>query len=97
MSAPVVFALEGEEPPRYMFWCPGCETGHWFSVPPWTFDGDMVNPTVRASILVRGPAKGDGRNPVVRCHLFVTDGAIRFLTDCDHALAGQTVPMEPPP
>lgn len=28
-----------------------------------------------------------------RCHSFVTDGCIQFLTDCTHALAGQTVPL----
>lgn len=28
--------------------------------------------------------------PVV-CHSFVTDGRIQFLSDCTHALAGQTV------
>ncbi len=27
------------------------------------------------------------------CHSFVTDGAIQFLSDCTHALAGQTVPL----
>lgn len=27
------------------------------------------------------------------CHSFVTDGRIQFLTDCTHALAGQTVPI----
>jgi hypothetical protein len=28
-----------------------------------------------------------------RCHSFVTDGQIQFLSDCTHALAGQTVPL----
>ncbi len=28
-----------------------------------------------------------------RCHSFVRDGQIEFLTDCSHALAGKTVPM----
>lgn len=28
-----------------------------------------------------------------RCHSFVTDGQIQFLTDSTHALAGQTVPL----
>lgn len=28
-----------------------------------------------------------------RCHTFVTDGKIQFLSDCTHALAGQTVPL----
>ncbi|WP_367394509.1 DUF6527 family protein [Cupriavidus sp. Agwp_2] len=27
------------------------------------------------------------------CHTFVTDGQIQYLSDCTHALAGQTVPM----
>lgn len=27
------------------------------------------------------------------CHSFVTDGKIQFLSDCTHALAGQTVEM----
>jgi hypothetical protein len=28
------------------------------------------------------------------CHSFVRDGAIQFLNDCTHHLAGQTVPLE---
>ncbi len=28
-----------------------------------------------------------------RCHSFVRDGAIQFLDDCSHALAGQTVDL----
>ena len=27
------------------------------------------------------------------CHSFVTDGQVHFLSDCTHALAGQTVPL----
>lgn len=34
-----------------------------------------------------------GRDTV--CHSFVRDGRIEFLSDCTHALAGQTVPLEP--
>ena len=29
------------------------------------------------------------------CHSFVTNGAIQFLADCTHGLAGQTVPLPP--
>jgi len=29
------------------------------------------------------------------CHSFVTDGRIQFLSDCTHALAGQTVDLQP--
>lgn len=32
----------------------------------------------------------------MRCHTFVRDGRIEFLSDCLHALAGQTVPLEVP-
>ena len=28
-----------------------------------------------------------------RCHSFVRDGGIQFLTDCEHGLAGQTVDL----
>lgn len=28
-----------------------------------------------------------------RCHSHITDGAIQFLADCTHKLAGQTVPI----
>ena len=28
------------------------------------------------------------------CHLFITDGAIQYLGDCTHEMAGQTVDME---
>ena len=31
------------------------------------------------------------------CHSFVTDGRIQFLSDCTHALAGQTVELPPWP
>jgi hypothetical protein len=34
--------------------------------------------------------------PVV-CHTFVTDGRIQYLNDCTHALAGQTIDMQPFP
>lgn len=29
----------------------------------------------------------------IRCHSFVVDGRIQFLSDCTHALAGQTVDL----
>lgn len=33
-----------------------------------------------------------------RCHTFITDGKVQFLSDCTHALAGQTLDLpELPP
>ncbi len=52
----------------------------------WTWNGDRERPTVSPSILVTdsGPS---------RCHSFLRDGSLEFLSDCTHALAGQTVPL----
>lgn len=41
------------------------------------------------------PADADGFNGCMRCHSFVTEGRIRFLDDCTHALKGQTVDLPP--
>lgn len=76
---------------KYVFYCPGCKCGHSFDVrtdgkrPAWTFDGNMERPTFSPSLLY----------PDRRCHLFLRDGMIEFLSDCTHELAGRTVPMEP--
>jgi hypothetical protein len=79
----------------YRFVCPGCaqydEPGstliatHVFDST-WTYNGDGDRPTVSPSILLTGH---DGR----RCHSFVREGRIEFLSDCTHALAGQTVEL----
>lgn len=87
------------------FHCPGCNGGHAVSVrddgshPGWTWNGDIERPTFTPSILVHsGPPCGPdglalpGATDQV-CHSFVTDGRIQFLSDCTHALAGQTVDL----
>ena len=70
----------------YMFHCPGCGYCHLFETR-WTFNGDMEKPTFSPSMLVNGIA------PDPRCHLFVRDGKIQYLADCEHELAGKTVEM----
>jgi hypothetical protein len=85
--AKVMQATDG----KWLFRCPGCKCGHWFQVSPlgpptWTFNGDVERPTISPSILTW---QGD----LSRCHSFVTDGQIQFLSDCTHELAGQTVPL----
>lgn len=81
----------------WMIFCPACRHGHAFDSR-WTFNGDMEKPTFRASFLQyetppKGPFKGH-----FRCHSFVTDGRIEFLSDSTHAMAGQTVDLpEMPP
>lgn len=72
----------------------------------WGFNASLDAPTFTPSILVHevrvnadadpatvlAPFKpGDVFSP--RCHSFVSDGRIQFLSDCGHALAGQTVDL----
>lgn len=88
-----VMAEIENHPGMFLFMCPGCKSAHQIKTaegdkPRWTFNGDMVKPTIRASILVH---KHDGGQP--RCHSFVTDGNIQFLGDCTHDLNGQTVSL----
>lgn len=78
---------------------PGCEYGHSFRVrkaandsrprvPVWEWNGDYEKPTFTPSLLV------NSFDPKTRCHLYVRDGVIEFLTDCWHGLAGTKAPME---
>jgi hypothetical protein len=69
----------------HAFFCPGCKCGHGFNAQRWAFNGDLERPTLNPSLLLFG---------VRRCHSFVRDGMIEFLADCDHELAGKTVPLE---
>lgn len=93
---------------RLTWWCPGCDHAHMIqtgagSGPRWGWNGNAEKPTFTPSVLVRtGRAvdptfvKEAGDPPEV-CHSFVVDGQMQFLSDCDHALAGQTVPIPPWP
>lgn len=74
---------------RIVLWftCPGCERSHGIHVPQWKWNGSMDSPTFTPSLLC------NGHDPKSRCHSFITDGSIRFLSDSYHKLAGQTVPI----
>jgi len=69
------------------FYCPGCKCHHSYDIKRWKFNGDFEKPTFTPSLLIWAS------RPEVRCHLFVTDGKIRFLNDCFHEYAGKTVEM----
>jgi hypothetical protein len=87
-----------------MFYCQGCEQCHGVNNR-WTFNGDFEQPTFSPSILVRGTVRVtdeeakrimDGEKIEPKkfiCHSFVENGKIRFLNDCTHELAGQTVEL----
>ncbi|PHQ63169.1 MAG: ammonia monooxygenase [Sphingobium sp.] len=90
---------------RLAFRCPGCESQHICSVSgasPWGWNGCLDRPTLSPSVLITyngsdaGKDRGDGKKaPPAVCHSFVTDGRIQFLSDCTHALVGQTVDLPP--
>ena len=87
-------ALEGG---RIAFWCPGCDGVHQVAIgsgpgPRWGFNGNGDRPTLEPSVLVNAP--GPYHHPAFpTCHSFVIDGRIKFLGDCTHELAGQTVEL----
>lgn len=41
----------------------------------------------------RIPDWGDRGGKCIHCHSYIRDGQIQFLSDCNHALAGQTVDL----
>lgn len=96
--ADVVFNVKNQDGEReeglLLFWCPGCQRCHPFHVAPhpkakWTWNGDRVKPTFSPSLLCAAS------DPSRRCHSFVRNGQIQFLSDCAHELAGQTVDLIP--
>lgn len=85
-----------------MFKCPACGETHVVSVGPksywnirWQFNGDYNKPTINPSVLVTVDIPADVKiEPNIRrCHSFIRDGKIQFLSDCTHHLAGQTVEL----
>ncbi len=88
------------EESRATFFCPGCKLEHSVvvkqegAITPWGWNGSIEKPTFTPSILTWGGGIGGREDATGRCHSFVTDGNIQFLSDCTHSLAGQTVPLE---
>lgn len=86
------------------WWCPGCDHAHQIrhgegTGPRWRWNGDAEKPTFEPSVLVTYPGNPNASDQFKEwrttrvCHSFVVDGAMQFLGDCTHALAGQTVPI----
>lgn len=79
------------------FRCPGCDEVHVVNTKPgngpvWDWNGDVDKPTVSPSIQVTKPWVTRSE---LGCHSYVREGRIEFLSDCKHALAGQTVNLPP--
>ena len=88
-----VLGSVADNPTLFLFACPGCGYAHHLETRPgaWTWNGDLVKPTASPSLLINR----DNRGGSPRCHLFIRNGNLVFLSDCTHDLAGKTVAMEP--
>lgn len=75
---------------EFLWFCPGCKCGHAFETPRWTWNGSFDKPTFSPSLLYERVIRNDKE---VRCHTYVRDGMIQFLSDCTHEFAGKTVPL----
>jgi hypothetical protein len=86
-------------PNLLVFHCPGCLYDHLIGVNgrqilgaagtmiSWEWNGSLDRPTIAPSLLVFKDS--DDR----RCHCFIEDGKIWFLSDCCHSLKGKTVKL----
>jgi hypothetical protein len=83
-----------------VFDCPGCGCAHGVYPRPlkhphtgasWDWNSDRAKPTFSPSILAKVEFSD---RPTKICHFFVTDGSIRYLSDCTHSMAGQTIVMQ---
>lgn len=55
----------------------------------WSWNGSVGAPTLRPSVLTQYEGGVDSW----RCHTWINDGAVHFLADSTHPLAGQTVAL----
>ncbi|MBR9807436.1 MAG: hypothetical protein GYB49_09460 [Alphaproteobacteria bacterium] len=86
-----LYGLTAPDRQILLFYCPGCKRTHPYHVgnktgPSWNWNGDGDKPTFTPSLLVYAS------ETTPRCHLFLTDGVIRYCGDSEHDLAGQSVP-----
>jgi hypothetical protein len=72
----------------FRFYCPGCHCSHNFFIgkDEWNWNDNYETPTVNPSILSQ-------ISNTQKCHLFIKDGKIQFLSDSWHELKGTTVDM----
>lgn len=81
----------------YMIFCPACKCAHVFDER-WNFNGDFFSPTFKPSMLVN--ASQDQKDASQgelghRCHFYIINGHIQFLSDSTHGMINRTVKLEP--
>lgn len=101
--------LRSVEGGRYAYWCQGCEEMHmvgpgWTfdgNVDAPTFSPSVLVTSGHYTPGWQGPScwctyrvdHPDCEFECSRCHTFIKGGMVQFLSDCTHALAGQTLPL----
>jgi len=75
---PVLWRV-ADNPTMLLFECPGCGCAHYLETREgaWSWNGDLVRPTATPSLLINA-SRGLG---TPRCHLFIRDGQLVFLSD----------------
>ncbi len=75
---------------QYGYRCLGCECFHFFKIVEdggkHTFNKDMDNPTVTPSLLCDWQG-------VPKCHSYIKNGKVQYLSDCEHKYAGLTIDL----
>lgn len=91
-----------------VYWCQGCECTHMVNIakdgtrPAWGFNGNVEKPTLSPSVRTFWPARtADGEHPArpeqTRCHHFLRDGVIEFLSDSHAHQVRGLQPLQPIP
>ena len=84
----------GSKDVMYVHFCEGCGYEHPFHTErsdkgvTWEFNGSLESPTFRPSMLI------NQHDPSSRCHYFLTNGEVQYLSDCFHSLAGKTIALK---
>jgi hypothetical protein len=79
-----------------LFHCPGCQKTHYVRIagpgPSWEWNGDMDVPTFNPSLIYNSQSM-DSESANRRCHSYIREGSIEFLSDSQHGMARQHVPL----
>ena len=77
---------------QYLYFCKGCGYEHAFALKVdgghHDFNMDLDNPTVSPSLV--HDFTPDHKH---RCHSFIKNGKIQYLSDCAHELRGKTIDL----
>lgn len=101
MSKVITYVARGRR--IAMFFCPACGYEHQLNIrevikeihPSWVFNENAESPTFTPSVLVTYPQHNSAKEEAkeYRCYSFITDGKIKYLSDCTHKFAGRTVEL----